>query len=204
MQPQRKSNKKIIITLFYIVIITYLVAGLNRAQFAEAKDDIPIIATAGPMFIAIAIAKSQNINHQPQREITIRNEMVIEITPSEKSDNKKLKAKTKAKSKEDANEHKLKLEDAKSNTSVLTKAKGVNYYNGHKETWYSERVLPGGGLKIPGRHSDDAGLVRDGDGYICVASSDYTNGKVVKTSLGMGKVYDCGCESGVIDIYTNW
>ena len=89
-------------------------------------------------------------------------------------------------------------------TGVLTKSKGVNYYNGHRETWYSQKALPGGGLKIPGRHVDNRGLVCDGDGYICVASNDYPKGTIVKTSLGTGKVYDCGCASGTIDIYTNW
>lgn len=76
------------------------------------------------------------------------------------------------------------------NTGVLTKSKGVNYFNGHRETWYSQRVLPGSGLKIPGRHVDERGLVCDGDGYICVASSDYSWGTIVETSLGTGKVYD--------------
>lgn len=89
------------------------------------------------------------------------------------------------------------------NTGVLTKSKGVNYYNGHRETWYSQKVLPGGGLQIPGRHVDNRGLVCDGDGYICVASSDYSKGTIVETSLGTGKVYDCGCPKNIIDIYTN-
>ena len=88
-------------------------------------------------------------------------------------------------------------------TGVLTKSKGVNYYNGHRETWYSQKVLPGGGLKIPGRHVDNRGLVCDRDGYICVASNDYPKGTIIETSLGTGKVYDCGCPSGTIDIYTN-
>ena len=91
-----------------------------------------------------------------------------------------------------------------SSGNVLTKSKGVNYFNGHRETWYSQKVLPGGGLKIPGRHVNNQGLVCDGDGYICVASSDYSKGTIVETSLGTGKVYDCGCASGTIDIYTNW
>lgn len=86
----------------------------------------------------------------------------------------------------------------------LTKAGGVFYFNGHKETWYSQKVLPGGGLKIPGRHVASDGTVRDDDDYICVASSDYTKGTIVQTSLGTGKVYDCGCASGTIDIYVNW
>lgn len=92
----------------------------------------------------------------------------------------------------------------KISSNPLTKSKGVVYFNGHKETWYSQKVLPGGGLKIPGRHVDGRGLVCDGDGYICVASSDYKKGTIVETSLGTGKVYDSGCASGTIDIYTNW
>ena len=91
-----------------------------------------------------------------------------------------------------------------SSGNVLTKSKGVNYFNGHRETWYSRKVLPGGGLKIPGRHVNNQELVCDGDGYICVASSDYSKGTIVETSLGTGKVYDCGCASGTIDIYCNW
>lgn len=98
----------------------------------------------------------------------------------------------------------IKASKAKASGGGLTKSKGVFYFNGHRETWYSERVLPGGGLHIPGRHTDEAGLVRDGDGYICVASVDYPKGTVVQTSLGAGKVYDSGCASGTIDIYTNW
>ena len=91
-----------------------------------------------------------------------------------------------------------------SSSNPLTKSKGVVYYNGHRETWYSQKVLPGGGLKIPGRHVDSRGLVCDGDGYICVASSDLAKGTIVETSLGTGKVYDCGCASGTIDIYCDW
>lgn len=87
---------------------------------------------------------------------------------------------------------------------VLTRSGGVNYYNGRKETWYSQRVLPGGGLNIPGRHVADDGTVRDGDGYVCVAASDLKKGTVVETSLGTGKVYDSGCAAGTTDIYTNW
>ena len=90
------------------------------------------------------------------------------------------------------------------NKNKLTKSKGVNYFNGHKETYYSQRVLPGGGLKIPGRHVASDGTIRDENNYICVASSDYKKGTIVETSLGTGKVYDSGCASGTIDIYTNW
>lgn len=87
---------------------------------------------------------------------------------------------------------------------VLTRSGGVNEYNGRHETWYSQRVLPGGGLDIPGRHVADDGTIRDGDGYIAVAASDLEYGSVVETSLGTGKVYDSGCAAGTTDIYTDW
>ena len=94
--------------------------------------------------------------------------------------------------------------DYPSGDGVLTPEKGVVYFNGHRETYYSQKVLPGHGLNIPGRHVASDGTIRDKDGYICVASSDYPKGTVVQTSLGPGKVYDTGCPSGTIDIYTDW
>ncbi len=87
----------------------------------------------------------------------------------------------------------------------LTRSKGVVYYNGHRETWYSTSEGSAGVVVgIPGRYTGSDGIIRDGDGYICVASSDYPKGTVVETSLGTGKVYDTGCASGTIDIYTEW
>ena len=83
---------------------------------------------------------------------------------------------------------------------------GVVYFNGHKETYYSQKVLPGGGLRIPGRHVAEDGTVRDEEGYICVAADwNYLPyGATVLTSLGPARVYDTGCDYGVIDIYVNW
>ncbi len=88
----------------------------------------------------------------------------------------------------------------------LSQSKGALYFNGHKETYYSQRVLPGNSLAIPGRHVAEDGTVRDAEGYICVAA-DYSYlsyGTVVMTSLGPGKVYDTGCASGTVDIYVDW
>lgn len=91
-------------------------------------------------------------------------------------------------------------------SNPLTSFKGVVYYNGHRETYYSQRVLPGNGLNIPGRHVADDGTIRDGDGYICVAANSayMKKGTTLMTSLGPAKVYDCGCAYGTIDIYVNW
>ena len=77
---------------------------------------------------------------------------------------------------------------------------GVHY------TWYSQRVLPGGGLdelNANGRHVE-GGYVVDGDGYIAVASSDHEIGTVLDTPFGAAKVYDTGCASGTVDVYTDF
>ena len=83
------------------------------------------------------------------------------------------------------------------------KTMGVIYDGGYRYTWYSERVLPGGGLNIPGRHSD-GNFVRDENNYLCVASNDLSYGTVIETPWGTAKVYDSGCASGTIDIYVSW
>lgn len=88
----------------------------------------------------------------------------------------------------------------------LSVSKGALYFNGHKETYYSEKVLPGTGLAIPGRHVADDGTIRDQDGYICVATNQeyMAKGTILITSLGPAKVYDSGCAYGVVDIYVSW
>ena len=88
----------------------------------------------------------------------------------------------------------------------LTKRRGAIYFNGHRETYYSEKVLPGNGLNIPGRHVADDGTIRDGDGFICVAADPSYMAKysTLITSLGPAKVYDTGCAYGTVDIYTSW
>ena len=91
-------------------------------------------------------------------------------------------------------------------SNALTPSRGAQYFDGHKETYYSQNVLPGNGLNIPGRHVADDGTIRDGEGYISVAAnpSYLSMGSVIMTSMGPAKVYDTGCAHGTIDIYVNW
>lgn len=88
----------------------------------------------------------------------------------------------------------------------LTRSNGSIRCFGHRETWYSTNEAAGKqtAWEIPGKHEADDGTIRDADGYICVASSDHRHGTVVMTSVGPGKVYDCGCSHGTIDVYTTW
>ena len=84
---------------------------------------------------------------------------------------------------------------------------GVVDDGSHFYTWYSERVLPGGGLtelNENGRHSE-GGFVKDGDGYIAVASCDYPKGTVIDTPFGQAKVYDTGyLAEGQVDVYVSF
>ena len=104
-----------------------------------------------------------------------------------------------------------------SSSSNYSQTDGYDYYfksmgviyddNGTRYTWYSQNVLPGGGLtelNNNGRHVNEQGYVCDGDGYIAVASSDYPKGTIVETPFGTAKVYDTGCASGTIDVYTDF
>ena len=87
------------------------------------------------------------------------------------------------------------------------KLHGVLNWGGSKWTYYSQRILPGEGLWIPGRHLDENGYVCDENGYIvCAADLSYIpRYTVIDTPLGkQGKIYDTGCAYGVIDVYTDW
>lgn len=79
---------------------------------------------------------------------------------------------------------------------------GVINWGGYKYTYYSQSVLPGPGLSIPGRHVNASGFVADADGYIVLANSR-PRGTVLPTPFGyMGKVYDRGTYGNHIDVYT--
>ena len=86
------------------------------------------------------------------------------------------------------------------------RTQGVIFDGGYRYTWYSQRVLPGGGLAIDGRHVSDEGYVVDADGRIVVASSDLPKGTEIDVPFGSGKavVLDTGCAPGTVDVYTDF
>lgn len=85
---------------------------------------------------------------------------------------------------------------------------GVIQWEGKKFTYYSQSVLPGGGLSIPGRHINAGGYVADNAGHIVLAApSGVAHGSVFATPFGYpGKVYDtcASCTSSPmwLDVYT--
>lgn len=89
-----------------------------------------------------------------------------------------------------------------SGNSGSFKSQGVIYQNGIRYTYYSSNVLYH--YRTPEWNAGSDGIYRDSAGYIIVASSDHSQGSIVSTPFGAGKVYDSGCASGTIDIYTNF
>lgn len=84
---------------------------------------------------------------------------------------------------------------------------GVINWGEYTWTYYSELILPGDGLNIPGRHTTSDGYVCDGDGYVVLAAdlSMLPRYSVVDTPFGYtGKVYDTGCAYGTLDVYVGW
>jgi len=74
--------------------------------------------------------------------------------------------------------------------------------DGTTETWYSSNSLYH--YRTGEWTADENGYYRDSDGYYVVASEDHAEGEVIETSVGQAKVYDSGCESGVVDFYVNF
>lgn len=79
---------------------------------------------------------------------------------------------------------------------------GVIYDGGIRFTWYSSNTC--WHYRTDEWTAGDDGIYRDSEGYVVVASDDDMQGDVVSTPFGEGRVYDSGCGSGTIDVYTNF
>ena len=119
----------------------------------------------------------------------------------------KAEAEAKAKAEAEAKEKEKKAATPKGQGPVLKytlkqlRFHGVIKWNGYKFTFYSQKVLPGGGLRIPGRHVNEAGYVADKDGFIVLANNA-PMGTVIPTPFGYwGKVYDRGTYGNHFDVY---
>lgn len=86
--------------------------------------------------------------------------------------------------------------------SGLTKAGGVNYFDGRRETYYSSRVLYH--YRTSEWTLDNEGFYRDSAGRYVVAASDKSFGSTFQGSKGECIVLDTGCAAGTTDYYTAW
>ena len=93
--------------------------------------------------------------------------------------------------------------NAPSSGSGNFQADGVWYDENYRYTWYSSNAAYH--YRTPEWTAGSDGVYRDSEGYVVVASSDYSQGTVIEdTPFGPAKVYDTGCASGTLDIYTNY
>lgn len=80
---------------------------------------------------------------------------------------------------------------------------GVWYDDNYRYTWYSSNAAYH--YRTPEWTAGSDGIYRDAEGYVVVASSDHPQGTVIEnTPFGAAKVYDSGCASGTLDVYTNF
>ena len=79
---------------------------------------------------------------------------------------------------------------------------GVYEYGGRLETYYSSNVAYH--YRTPEWTVDEQGFYRTAEGYYVVAASDYEQGEIIETSMGLAQVLDCGCDVGITDFYTVW
>ena len=187
MKSKKLVNKKVVTTFFCSILSLLSLSGILSHVNVEKKEE----SIKKSKVIRVDMVKTYSKKSLLTDRILSYDEMSVEDLINE------------------INSGRYKLEYSafyNASPNALSKNKGAIYYGAHKETYYSERVLPGTSLDIPGRHVADDGTVRDSDGYIAVAANTayLSRGAIVKTSMGPAKVYDSGCSYGVIDIYTNW
>ena len=193
------QSEKRTLTVYSILAVSLLVVTIVFVTKAYQKHIEVDTTTSTTTEVVITTEKSTTTTitttTQPETAETTKQETTSETTTEKKTTT--TEKETESTTKE------------KSNGAVYSASKfrnmGVLHWGGWRWTWYSEEVLPGGGLYIPGRHADSNGYVCDEDNYICLASSTLKKGTVIDTPLGkQGKVYDSGCASDIIDVYVNW
>ena len=91
---------------------------------------------------------------------------------------------------------------------ILTPSAGRIWFNGHQETYYnldmSGVISNARALGITGEYWVNGNGCKMLGNYIMVASSDFTKGTVISTSLGAGIVVDYCPTPGVVDVATVW
>lgn len=92
------------------------------------------------------------------------------------------------------------------NTGVLTQSNGINWFNGHKETYYnldmSGVIANARAAGIDGEYWVRGDGVKMYGNYVIVAAQ-MDKGTIIETSLGTGIVLDW-CPAGTIDIAVTW
>lgn len=180
----------------------------------EELADLTILGIFGNGKERIDLFEKYDIDFDKVQDIVnnklIKQVPIEQIEATEKRVRKEAKKAQKTAQKKVVNKTIKKQTTAKSTSATYSlrdlQFHGVINWGGYKFTYYSQRVLPGHGLRIPGRHVNSGGYVADKDGYIVVASNpSIPRGTVINTPFGYkAKVYDrcASCSPNWYDIYT--
>lgn len=191
---------KIILAAAVLVIALAVALAVTAASLSSRISDRDEVIAKKNVKIAkqaeLISKKDQKAEKWKKKAIKYRNYILKKKRAAENQVNK-------ARKQAISNAQKIAVYD-KGSRGVLTKSAGAVYYMGHKETYYSSRVLYH--RETGNWHTDSNGIYHDQDGYICVASntSDLSRGQLVMTSRGIARVHDSGCAKGTIDLYVNW
>lgn len=186
-------------------------AGMSEEIETETEKPLPVDETPLPVVKEpeVRTEEPEQVTEETKKVITAEEETKTVITTEKAADPEPEEPKT-----EDSGDivgswegwdlHYFNTYNVTNNR--ITRKNGVVRYNGHRETWYSTREAAGKttARSIPGKHIAEDGTIRDENGFVCVASSDLAFYTTLLTTAGPAKVYDTGCSSGTIDIYTNW
>lgn len=197
----------IIISLVFsvpIIMVANKEVDRNKSDF-DKSETVAIVTTGKIEETTKHIEETQIITEKREEETII---MLVEETSSEsipEITSKIIETQVSEKTEMQETEYIKSNSDNALYSALQFRNMGVIYWGNWKWTYYSENILPGYGLSIPGRHNDENGYICDGNDYICLASSSLSKGVVIDTPFGkQGKIYDCGCAYDTIDVYTSW
>lgn len=187
----------IVVSLVFSVSIIMVNKEVEQNKSDFDKRKVVSIATTEKI--------KETIRHIEETKIITENEKTTMSKSIPEATSKNIEAQVSEKTEAQETEYIKSNSDTAIYSASQFRNMGVIYWGNWKWTYYSENILPGYGLSIPGRHNDENGYICDENDYICLASSSLSKGVVIDTPFGkQGKIYDCGCAYDTIDVYTGW
>ena len=215
----KRKLRSLLVCASALLLFASGLGKVNAAEITGVKIASSIVEIKSAVSIVDSMTKSEKAakavkgaeekskkeaEEKAKKETEEKAQKEAEEKAKKEADEAKAKAEAE-KARQDTNEA-LAREQASAKTAKLFDLddfmfRGVIYWSGYKFTYYSEKVLPGGGLRIPGRHVNADGYVADEDGYIVLAG-DAAMGTVFETPFGYkGKIYDRGTVGNHLDVY---
>lgn len=206
-----KSDKRTILVLLTIFLVDALSVGIifsdKKAQsyiFGD-REAYTTVVNIAPEGVRAAVASTKQ-DVDEEYAVGLRDAVVAEIEAREaaaEAERQRIAAEeAAAEAARQAAQAQTQSQPVSSGGSSF-RSDGVWYDGQFRYTWYSSNVLYH--YRTPEWSAGADGIYRDSEGYVVVASSDHPQGTIISnTPFGAAKVYDTGCASGTLDVYTNY